>query len=605
MDSAARHGGGRRCSPGAAAAPDRIAPRIRPSKAGKWRALSLLLVHALVAVHIAHWMREGSTFTPLEPSEAMEFCKDGVLNAGLIFFGLTIASTFLLGRWFCGWACHIVALQDLCRWLLLKLGLRPRPAVLGVLGWVPWLAFTYMFLSPLARRLFEGDGLGVNTVHLTTQDFWRTFPGPAVAVLTFLVCGFAIVWLLGSKGFCTYGCPYGAVFGIADQLAPLRIRVTDACDACGHCTAVCSSNVNVSQEVRDYGAVVDPGCMKCLDCVSVCPRDALFLGFGRPALFTAPRRVLARTRSLVDARMLVQAVFVFACFAVFHGFNGQVNAYLNPVDWQLVGLEGSAALAVGLVFRGKARRTTELSLPEEALLGVLFLIAMLTFRGHGWVPFLFALGLSGTAAYSALSGLRLLYQRDLTLQRLRLKAGGRWRPSGMLFGAACAILVGGWVVVGAHQVEQTRAARMSLVQESSARRAQRKKASELFDEGLRAAGEERFEDAIAAFRAVLGVRPDWMAARKNLAVALCAAGRFEEGLAELEQLLSQRPRDVRARALAAQACLSLGEARAAVEHLREGLRLSPGDAELERSLAQALQVAETASAETAAPPGER
>ena len=27
--------------------------------------------------------------------------------------------------------------------------------------------------------------------------------------------------------------------------------------------------------------VVDPGCMKCMDCVSVCPKDALYFGFGK------------------------------------------------------------------------------------------------------------------------------------------------------------------------------------------------------------------------------------------------------------------------------------------------------------------------------------
>ena len=34
--------------------------------------------------------------------------------------------------------------------------------------------------------------------------------------------------------------------------------------------------------------VVDPGCMKCMDCVSVCPNDALYFGFGKPTLM-APK----------------------------------------------------------------------------------------------------------------------------------------------------------------------------------------------------------------------------------------------------------------------------------------------------------------------------
>src|SRR5258707_189079 len=149
---------------------------IRKSKAGARRAIVLLLVQALIAVHIAHWMSTGKTMTPLEPSEAMQFSKAAVVNAGLIFFGLTIASTFLLGRWFCGWACHLVALQDGSRWLLEKVGLRPRPANLGILGAVPWAAFVYMFLAPIVQKWMHGAPVAASGLKLTTDRFWATFP---------------------------------------------------------------------------------------------------------------------------------------------------------------------------------------------------------------------------------------------------------------------------------------------------------------------------------------------------------------------------------------------------------------------------------------------
>lgn len=55
-----------------------------------------------------------------------------------------------------------------------------------------------------------------------------TFPKWIMAPTTILVVGFLIVWWLGAKGFCTYGCPYGAFFAIADRVAPVRIKVTDA-----------------------------------------------------------------------------------------------------------------------------------------------------------------------------------------------------------------------------------------------------------------------------------------------------------------------------------------------------------------------------------------
>src|SRR4029079_10714696 len=82
-----------------------------------------------------------------------------------------------------------------------------------------------------------------------------------------------------------YGCPYGAMFGPIDTLSIGRIVVSDACEQCGHCTATCTSNVRVHEEVKLYGMVVDSGCMKCMDCVSVCPKGALSFAIAKPSLF--------------------------------------------------------------------------------------------------------------------------------------------------------------------------------------------------------------------------------------------------------------------------------------------------------------------------------
>ncbi|TAH35574.1 MAG: 4Fe-4S binding protein [Planctomycetota bacterium] len=357
----------------------------RRSRMGRRRALVLLGVHALAAVHVAHWLSAGRSLTPLEPSEAMEFCKHGLVNAGALFFGLTILSTSLLGRWFCGWACHLVALQDLCRWLMLRAGITPRPLRSRLLRWVPALAFGYMFLWPLAYRAVRGDSLAPQALELSTPGFWASFPGVAVALLTFAVCGFAAVYFLGAKGFCTYACPYGAAFGAVDRLAPGRIRVTDACQGCGRCTAVCSSNVVVHEEVRHYGMVVDPGCMKCLDCVHSCPTNALYFGFGAPAL----------------------------------------------------GARGRDASGV--------RRPSWLPWTEDVGLALLFALAFWSFHGlNGQVPFLLALGWAAVLAFLALVAARLLYAADVKLLRWRLKQHGRLQRAGLAFAGVFVLLEGVW-----------------------------------------------------------------------------------------------------------------------------------------------------------------
>lgn len=385
------------------------APAIRPSRMSRWRAAVLIAVHVLIAIHIAHWLVAGRTVTPVEPSEAMAWSKAGIVNAGLIFFAGAILLTALFGRWFCGWACHLVALQDLSRWLLAKIGIRPRPLRSRLLAVVPYLAFVYMFLWPVAYRLWLGDSLAVRGSELTTSAFWETFPGWIVGTLTLLVCGFATVYFLGAKGFCTYACPYGAAFAVADKVAPLRVRVNEDCEGSGHCTAVCSSNVRVHEEVAKFGMVVDSGCMKCGDCVSVCPNDALSFGFGKLPLFAAAR---------------------------------SADSTAEP------------AVAPG---PDLAKRSYPLTWSEELITGAAFLLAFAAFRGlYGRVPFLMSLGLAGVLAFQVLLAVRLVLRRDLAFRHKALKRAGRLLPAGWGLAGVLACVALFWAHSGWLKLEVVR-----------------------------------------------------------------------------------------------------------------------------------------------------
>ncbi len=240
--------------------------RIRRSRMGRRRAAVLILVHVAFLAHLLHWKLRGRTISPVEPSESMQTLEQGLVNAGFIFFIAAILSTLIFGRFFCGWGCHIVALQDLCGWMLKKIGIRPSPFRSRLLMYGPLVLALYMFVWPSLKRLFlpwltnQAPALAAwfgpptrfpeegFTNHLFTEDFWATFASVPVAIPFLFICGFATVYFLGAKGFCTYGCPYGGFFAPADRLAPGRILVDpDKCEGCGHCTAVCTSNVRVHE----------------------------------------------------------------------------------------------------------------------------------------------------------------------------------------------------------------------------------------------------------------------------------------------------------------------------------------------------------------------
>ena len=365
------------------------------SRMGWKRATVLVTIQLLMIVHVVQWLWTGETISPLEPSEAMETSKYGVINAGTVIFLLALTSTALLGRWFCGWACHIVLLQDFCGYLMKKVGIRPKLFRSRLLLWMPLALAVYMFLWPIVYRVAiapytrpELTWPGFST-DFTTTDFWATFPGVLMAVPFLLVCGFLTVYLLGAKGYCTYGCPYGGFFAPLDELSPVRIRVSDACTQCGHCTAVCTSNVRVHEEVRDFKMVVDQGCMKCLDCVSACPEQALHVGFGKPA-FMAKHR---------------------------DGANAPARKY-------------------------------DLSWGEEIALALVAVAAFFAVRGAIGVPLLFASGIAACVTYLAWLCAELVRRRDVRLHRFQLKRDGRVQGAGAVAAALSGVAFAGLAYVG-------------------------------------------------------------------------------------------------------------------------------------------------------------
>jgi polyferredoxin/Flp pilus assembly protein TadD len=559
---------------------------VRKSRTSRWRAAALITLNLLMIVHIIQWRVMGTTISPIEPSETMYTLQNGFVNAGFIFFSAAILATLVFGRFVCGWGCHILALQDFCAWLLKKLGLTPRPFRSRLLVYVPLLAALYMFVWPTALRLLtkppDAPLVPPLTNHLVTSEFWTTFPPLAVAIPFLFVCGFMTVYFLGSKGFCTYACPYGGFFALADKVSPGRIRVTDACNQCGHCTAVCTSNVLVHAEVKTFGMVVDPGCMKCMDCVSVCPNDALYFGFGRPAI----------------------------------------------------------------VAKGSTPSRYSLTWPEEVLGMIVFLASFwAAWDVYQLVPMLMALGCASITTFLALRMVRLLRAKDLSFHRLELKSSGRMRRAGWAFGGFAVLWIGlnahsGWVryhesagarafegirvpdelalartnpdpwlspvdrrnvVAGKRHLQAAREAGLfvnshalpklawleylsgntegavELLATAAERQQGRAKALSLYYRGAILNRLGRREEALASLDQALAERSDLIVAREERGESLWQLGRRQEAILAWSDAVGRNPALVLANNLLAGAAASLGQAESAVAYESQADRSTPAD----------------------------
>ena len=384
----------------------------RSHRLSKRRAIILFWLYVLFMVHLIHWWIAGKTVSPAELNEAMFTIEQGVVTVGTILLVLIVLSVLIFGRFFCSWGCHILALEDLASWILGKFGLRPKPVRSRLLPIAALAALLYMFVWPTVMRIYEGklwpgfrvltdeQGLG----SFTTEEFTRNLPGPLMTTVTFLVVGGAIVWLMGSRGFCRYVCPYGALFAGMDRVSPAGIQLVGDCDGCGECTAVCTSHIRVHHEIQEHGRVVTPGCLKDLDCVMSCPRDALKFGYSKPPLMSSFK-----------------------------------NFTQPDVPW--------------------AWTWTQETIGVIVCIGTLLATRQL----YGEIPFLLAITLGVIAAWAAVMTLKLFTDANLRIGRSQLKFHGDYKLSsiGWIFVVSVAfglIAHSGWIRWHEHHGQQAWAA---------------------------------------------------------------------------------------------------------------------------------------------------
>jgi polyferredoxin len=259
--------------------------------------------------------------------------------------------TFLLGRFFCGWACPMGALLDLLRPLT---GTRRGQADTRWPG-LPYLLLAFvlagaLFGLPLAGYLdpfsilVRGLALAVYPAfnHATTVLFtWTYQEAPAwvnalsepvygalkatLLPLTQKYYGLALfsaaillaVFLLElaqRRFFCRNLCPLGGLLGLTARAGPFQGRGGGRdCGKCRACRAVCRMGA-----IAEDRSIAMERCILCLDCLDLCPRGTIAFRFGRPPVPAAPVSL--------SRRALLAAFAGGAILPAFTGVRGMAKA---------------------------------------------------------------------------------------------------------------------------------------------------------------------------------------------------------------------------------------------------------------------------------------
>lgn len=246
----------------------------------KLRIASLIGVHILILAHI--YIFGDEVVGSVDFQEFFHaFLKSGIINSGVVLVIIAFLTTVIFGRFFCGWACHFGAIQELSWWILQKINITPKTVNSRLVTVLPLLVLLNFYVIPNFIYAINVPWEGIK-LNFSQPEIWAFLPGFIIGLLTFLVDGFLIVYFLGRKGFCRFLCPWGAFLKLPNSLAMYKVRNIGGCQNSGNCTSDCPVGIDVNYEINNYSKVTSTNCTSCLICIGNCPSSALSYKWKNP-----------------------------------------------------------------------------------------------------------------------------------------------------------------------------------------------------------------------------------------------------------------------------------------------------------------------------------
>lgn len=184
----------------------------------------------------------------------------------LIWFLGLIPLTYLLGKTWCGWICHLGAFQEFL-YKSNKFDLFKSAKAQVVMRWM---------------RIFLLIALIIQLA--ITQTNWFCAIDPFKAAFNMLAF-YDITWvllgllLLSSlfmyRPFCKAICPIGLVLGWIQKIpgASVLALKQESCSSCTSCNKACDLNA-ITRENK-ISTIDNTECMACGDCIDSCKKDSL------------------------------------------------------------------------------------------------------------------------------------------------------------------------------------------------------------------------------------------------------------------------------------------------------------------------------------------
>jgi len=180
--------------------------------------------------------------------------------------GILLVGGVLAGRFLCGWVCPIGTIQELVHKARL-----PKFSIPKALRYGKYLVLGLLVIALpyILQDKSYGTAAYVCTYCPASTMMWglpRVLFGlnwPSLAALT--VLGVTLVAMLFTfRPICGVLCPIGAIYGLANKISFLGIKVDrEKCNGCNKCLKSCPAGVNPLENPRSADCVY---CLDCLEC---------------------------------------------------------------------------------------------------------------------------------------------------------------------------------------------------------------------------------------------------------------------------------------------------------------------------------------------------
>jgi len=183
----------------------------------------------------------------------------------LIWFLGLLPITYVFGKVWCGWVCHLGALQEFIYRPGLFNGLQNEKAQ-RILKIAQYTAFIALVLQLLITR---------SNLFIKIDPFKVAFNLFSVNITGYVLLAILLISsLLIYRPFCRSICPIGLALGWIEKIpGASRLQIKHSCKSCKQCVKVCDSGA-ISSINGQY--VIDQGnCIRCGNCLETCRFNAI------------------------------------------------------------------------------------------------------------------------------------------------------------------------------------------------------------------------------------------------------------------------------------------------------------------------------------------